>query len=120
MAVCHPAVGEFDAQPGKQLADRDRAGAHRARTGGVGRADGELGIGALRRYLFENGCRRAVFAHGQVFRSLMASPRSRQELIAAPEPIAAVVCNYAVNESALLCATTAPAAPVRIMEGSDR
>ena len=41
-------------------------------------------------------------------------------VIAAPEPIAAVVCNYTVNESAMLCATTAPAAPVRIMEGSDR
>jgi hypothetical protein len=50
----------------------------------------------------------------------MASPRSGQELIAAPEPIAAVVWNYTVNESALLCATTAPAAPVRIMEGSDK
>jgi hypothetical protein len=50
----------------------------------------------------------------------MASPRSRQELIAALEPIAAVVCNYTVSESALLCATTAPGAPVRIMEGSDR
>jgi hypothetical protein len=32
----------------------------------------------------------------------------------------AVVCNDTLDESALFCATTAPAAPIGIMEGVDK